>query len=76
MGETVKPYASILRDLWGATSVNLAVLVNKDVPTRDPSVQADFIGFHNPANEWLVGMGNGRWRAQKKHAAGTTKYGL
>lgn len=56
MGETVKTVREYLRDL-GATSVNLAVLVNKDVPTRDPSVQADFIGFHNPANEWLVGMG-------------------
>lgn len=56
MGETVKTVREYLRGL-GVVSVRLAVLVTKDVPNRTADVHADFAGFHNPANEWLVGMG-------------------
>lgn len=56
MGETAETVRKYLYDL-GALSVKLAVLVNKDVPNRANDVTADFIGFDNAPNEWLVGMG-------------------
>ena len=56
MGETAKTVRSYLQEL-GATGVKLAVLLNKDVDYRTSDVEADFIGFDNVPNEWLVGMG-------------------
>ncbi|MDN5819404.1 MAG: hypothetical protein L0H36_02665 [bacterium] len=56
MGETAETVRKYLYDL-GALSVKLAVLVNKDVPNRSSSVEADFVGFDNAPNQWLVGMG-------------------
>lgn len=56
MGETAKTVREYLRNL-GALSVKLAVLVNKDVPNRANDITADFVGFDNAPNEWLVGMG-------------------
>ncbi len=56
MGETAKMVRGYLRDL-GAASVRLAVLVNKDIPNRAGGIEAHFVGFDNPPNEWLVGMG-------------------
>ena len=39
----------------GARCVELAVLVEKDVP-RTTTIEADYVGFTAP-NKWLVGMG-------------------
>ena len=40
----------------GARSVELAVLVQKDIASRASNIRADYVGFHTSA-QWLAGMG-------------------
>lgn len=54
MGETATTVRQHVLDM-GARYVELAVLVEKEVP-RETTIQADYRGFYAP-NKWLVGMG-------------------
>lgn len=54
MGETATTVRNHVLEM-GARYVELATLVEKDVP-RSTTIEADYVGFKAP-NTWLVGMG-------------------
>lgn len=55
LGKTPETVREHLRSL-GARSVELAVLVQKDIAKQVSRIQADYVGFHTSA-QWLAGMG-------------------
>jgi len=55
LGKTPEAVRDHLRKL-GARSVELAVLVQKDIARRASGIRADYVGFHT-STQWLAGMG-------------------
>jgi hypoxanthine phosphoribosyltransferase len=55
LGKTPEAVREYLISL-GARSVELAVLVQKDIAKQVSSIHADYVGFHTSA-QWLAGMG-------------------
>jgi len=55
LGKTPEAVRDHLRSI-GARSVELAVLVQKDIAKEVSNIRADYVGFHTSA-QWLAGMG-------------------
>lgn len=55
LGKTPEAVRDYLRSI-GARSVELAVLVQKDIAKEASNIHADYVGFHTSA-QWLAGMG-------------------